>query len=355
VTLLLVVGLLVLAVVGGAKALSSWLPAQGGSGTNTYEALQDTAEASVPVKQAVLAETPNSAAGTETNVTPNTGPNQRTVTAGSEANLSKSFTVGREGKLVLDVDRGGINVIGTDKDTIDVRVSRKVRRASDSDASRLLAEQKLVLKQVGNEISVSAQTPSSLQGFRGLGWNRPELDVTYDVSVPHRCDVRLKTAGGGIKVATVQGPVHARTAGGGLHFEAVDGDVDGQTEGGGIHAADCKGELLVKTEGGGITVRTFSGPLLKALTEGGSISADLVAAPKSDSVLHTAGGSITVRLPETAMVTLDAHTEGGSVNSDLPVEAQGKANRSAVRGKVNGGGPLLKLETAGGSIHVVKR
>jgi serine/threonine protein kinase len=355
VTLLLVVGLLVLAVVGGAKALSNWSPAQGGSGTNTYEALQDTAEASLPVKDAVLAETPNAAPGTETNVTPITGPNQRTITAGSEANVSQSFTVGREAKLVLDVDRGGVDVVGTDKDTLDIRVTRKVRRASDSDANRILAEQKLILKQVGNEVSVRAQTPSSLRGFKGWGWNRPELDVTYEISVPHRCDVRLNTAGGGIKVAAIQGPVQARTAGGGLHFEAVAGDVDGQTEGGGIHAADCKGQLLVKTSGGGITVQTFSGPLLKALTEGGSISADLMASPKSDSLLHTAGGSITVRLPETARVTLDAHTEGGSVNSDLPVEAQGKANRSALRGKVNGGGPLLKVETAGGSIHVVKR
>jgi serine/threonine protein kinase len=355
VTLLLVVGLLVLAVVGGAKALSSLPAVQGGSGTNVFEALQDTADATLTTNQAVLAETPNPTAAPETNAPAQTGPIQRTVTAGSEANVSKSFIVGREGKLALDVDRGEVTVIGTEKDTVDIRATRRVRRANDSDANRILAEQKLVLKQMGNEVAVNAQTPPTLDGWRGWGWNRPELDVTYEISVPRRCDVHLKTAGGGIKVASVQGPVRARTEGGGLHFEALDGDVDGQTAGGGIYASECKGQLLIKTEGGGINVQTFSGPQLKALTEGGSISADLVASPKSDSVLHTSGGSITVRLPETAMLTLDAHTEGGSVTSDLPVESQDKTEQSAVRGKVNGGGPLLEVETLGGSIQIKKR
>ena len=55
------------------------------------------------------------------------------------------------------------------------------------------------------------------------------------------------------------------------------------------------------------------------------------------------------------MVTLDAHTQGGGVKSDLPVQVEGKADGGTLRGKINGGGPSLKLETEGGSIRVSKR
>ena len=255
----------------------------------------------------------------------------------------------------MDVDRGGIRVVGVDRDTVEVRVSRKVRRASGSEADRILAEEKLVLRQRENEISISAQDPPSLRGGWGWGWIRPYLEANYEISVPRKFDVRLKTAGGGIKVATVQGGVNVRTEGGGLSFDGVEGNVDGQTQGGGIHAAGCKGDLLIKTEGGSITVETFAGPFVQGTTEGGPITADFAASPKSDCVFHTDGGNVTAAIPAAAMVTLDARSDGGRVKSDLPVQAEGAMDGSTLRGKINGGGPSLKLETGGGNIHVLKR
>jgi serine/threonine protein kinase len=354
-TLLLVLGLLLLALVGSARSLFSWSHSRSGSDTHSYAAPQDTTETSLPVSAATIIEMPSSGDRQDSSATADARSAQRTVTVGSEADLSKSFAVGRDGKLVLDVDRGGIRVVGADQETVDVRVSRKVRRASGSGADRILAEEELVLRQVGNQISVSAQEPPSLRGGPGWRWTRPELDVNYEISVPRKFDLRLKTAGGGIKVATVQGGVNVRTEGGRLDFDDVDGNVEGQTKSGGIRAAGCKGELVVKTAGGRITVETFAGPLVRGTTDGGSISADLAASPKSDCLLRTSGGSVTVRIPATAMVTLDAHTEGGAVKSDLPVQAEGAVKGSTLRGKINGGGPSLKLETTGGSIHVLKR
>jgi hypothetical protein len=355
VTLLLVLGLLLLAVVGSAKSLLGSFHSHSGSGTNSYEALQDTSETNLPVSDALLVETPNPRNQQASNAAAGARPIHRTVKGGSEADLSKSFTVGPDGKLVMDVDRGGIRVVGADQDTVGVQVKREVRRASDSEADQILAEEKLVLRQVGSEISISAQEPPSLRGSSWWGWTRPQLEVNYEISVPRKFDLRLKTAGGGIKVATVQGGVNVRTEGGGLGFDGVEGNVDGQTQGGGIRATGCTGELQIKTEGGGITVEAFAGPFVKGSTEGGSITADFAASPKSDCVLRTSGGSVRVRLPATAMVTLDAHTQGGGVKSELPVQVEGKADGGTLRGKINGGGPSLKLETEGGSIRVSKR
>ena len=364
--LLLLLGVALFALVAGARFLFSSRSSVSSSGTDAYAPLHDATETRVPVSAAMVVEAPN-AGGRIVLETPNAGDMQdssavagaesihRTVTAGSEAGFSKSFTVGHDGKLVIDVDRGGIHVAGADQDTVNVRVSRRVKRATGSDAQRILAEEKLVLKQSGNEISINAQEPPSLRSGSGWGWRRPNLEVNYEISVPRKFDLRLKTAGGGIKVATVQGGVNVRTAGGSLDFDDVDGNVDGQTQGGGIRAAGCKGELVVKTAGGGITVESFAGPFVQGTTDGGSISADLAASPQSDCLLRTSGGSVTVRIPAAAMVMLDAHTEGGSVKSELPVQTEGPANGSTLRGKINGGGPSLKLGTGGGSINVLKR
>ena len=353
--LLLVIGLVLLALVGGAKSLFGWRHSDGDSGTNSYTAPQDTAETNLPVSTAMIIEAPSPGERQGSIAVASTPSAQRTVKAGSEAELSKSFTVGRDGKLMLEVDRGGVRVVGADQDTVEVRVSRKVKRANGSEADRILAEEELVLSQEGNQISVRAKEPPSLRGGWGWGWTRPKLEANYEISVPRKFGLRLKTAGGAIKVATIQGGVNARTQGGSLHFDDVEGNVDGQTQGGSIHATGCKGELLIKTSGGSITVETFAGPFVQGKTMGGSITADFAASPKADCVLSTLGGSVTARIPATAAVTLDAHTVGGGAKSDLPVQTEGATDDSTLRGKINGGGPSLKLETMGGSIHVLKR
>jgi serine/threonine protein kinase len=354
--LLLLVGVLVLiAIVGGARALFASHASSGATRVKAYVAPEDTIESHIPVTSTMMVGAPNSADSPSAIAVVAPQAIHRTVKSGSEANFSKTFTVGQDGKLVMNVDRGGIQVVGGDQETVEVRVSRKVRNANNADADRILAEQDLVVNQAGNQISVSAHEPSSLGRSSGWWWTRPGLDVNYKISVPRKFALQLQTMGGNIKTATVQGEVKVHTQGGQLEFDDVEGNVAGQTRGGGIRAAGCKGELVVQTDGGGITVESFSGPFVQGITQGGPISADFAASPKADSLLKTIGGGVTVRLPETAAVTLDAHTQGGTVKSDLPVLTQGATGRDALRGTINGGGPSLKLETMGGNIQVWKR
>ena len=80
-------------------------------------------------------------------------------------------------------------------------------------------------------------------------------------------------------------------------------------------------------------------------------------APEADCTLGTSGGSVTVVVPEAAALNLDARTSAGRVSSELPVVAvvSGEAKRGELNGKINGGGPLLKLRTSAGSIDLRKR
>lgn len=281
------------------------------------------------------------------------------IDVGIETNFSRSLSVEPIGKLTMNVDRGDIRVTGSDQNTIEVQVNREVTRADNSEAARILKEERLVVKQNGNEIFITAHDPPSLHRHSFSGWwdwvSQPNLVVHYEITVPRKFDAQLETSGGGIKIASLQGNVNARTEGGGLDFNDIEGRVNGRTEGGGIRAVSCKNELLIQTEGGGITIERFAGSGVRAITEGGSISTDFAAAPKADCELRTEGGSITARLPHIAAITLDAHTEGGTVRTDLPVQVEGQFHDSTLKGTINGGGPLLKLTTEGGSIAVLKQ
>jgi DUF4097 and DUF4098 domain-containing protein YvlB len=112
---------------------------------------------------------------------------------------------------------------------------------------------------------------------------------------------------------------------------------------------------VVRTSGGGIQVADIRGPI-EARTSGGSIHANLPAQPAGDCTFKTSGGSVTVSLPENAAVNVDAHTSAGRVSTDFPVAAviQGEQKKNEIRGKINGGGPLLTAHTSGGSVRLQK-
>ena len=75
---------------------------------------------------------------------------------------------------------------------------------------------------------------------------------------------------------------------------------------------------------------------------------------KGECLLSTSGGDVSVTVDKAAAFQLDASTSGGRVRADgLTITLDGGgAGRSHLSGKVNGGGPLLKLRTSGGDIKV---
>jgi hypothetical protein len=70
--------------------------------------------------------------------------------------------------------------------------------------------------------------------------------------------------------------------------------------------------------------------------------------------LRTRDGSVSLRLPQDIAADLDAHTGDGRIDSDFPVTVSGSSltDSKSVRGRLNGGGPLLEIRTGDGSIHI---
>ena len=274
------------------------------------------------------------------------------IDIGDATNFSKSLTVAPGGTLTMSVDGGSVHIAGADQNTIEIEVQREVRGASDSDAARILREEHVVIEQTGNAISINSTNPDSLHSF--FGWNHPNLNVHFEITVPRQFDVHVATGGGDVGLNDLRGDLHVRTGGGHVKLEDIDGNVDVETGGGEVYAHNCKSPLQLRTGGGDITIEGFMGPNIQARTGGGSISADFVAAPKADSEFRTGGGGVRVRLPGDSALNLDARTGSGGVTTDLPVQIEGKRSDDRLKGSINGGGPSLKVQTGGGSIEILK-
>lgn len=211
---------------------------------------------------------------------------------GSDENtVAKSFKVQPGGRLVVNTDLGSIEVRGAEANSVDITVSREVRRGN---AEKTLAEFKLDFEQKGNDIFVTGDS-----GRRGWHWpwndigNR--LRVRFVITVPKVYNLDLKTGGGSVDVAEIQGRVESRTSGGSIEISRAGGDVDAETSGGSIRANDVMGGL-------------------RAETSGGSVTAALSAQPKTRCELSTSGGGITIYLTENVGMDVDAHSSGGGIS-----------------------------------------
>jgi hypothetical protein len=219
-----------------------------------------------------------------------------------------------------------------------------------------------------------------------LSWRSPEIEV----DLPRRFDadvttsggavavedldgrVDARTSGGSISLAAISGPVMASTSGGSIRLRSSGGNADLRTSGGSIVIGDVEGTVNARTSGGSITIDRAAGPVvantsggsieieevhgaIDAETSGGSVRAYLSEPPRADSSLRTSGGGITVVLADGIGVNLDARGSG-RVTSEFAV-ADGDADRDddELVGTINGGGPMLKLRTAGGGIRVLRR
>src|SRR5262249_46560028 len=146
----------------------------------------------------------------------------------------------------------------------------EVRHADSPAAEKLIKEHRIELRQNGNDVSIIAHTPPSLNGFNSFfgAFNRPNLDVHYEIDVPQKYFVDSQTAGGDMTVAHLQGDAKVVTMGGRVELADIDGAANAKTMGGDVAVSKCTGDLRAHTSGGAITLKEFSGPCIHADTMG---------------------------------------------------------------------------------------
>jgi DUF4097 and DUF4098 domain-containing protein YvlB len=169
----------------------------------------------------------------------------------------------------------------------------------------------------------------------------------------------IETGGGSIGVHHCNGKLKASTGGGSIDLGDIGGPVEIDTGGGTIRLTSAKGHVHAETGGGGIEL--YGVPSAQAETGAGGIIVKLVntGGERRDSDLETAAGDITVYLASDVAVNVWASVDlanGHKITSDFPdihVRSEGETygpKSYTAEGKLNGGGPTLKVHTSTGDI-----
>jgi hypothetical protein len=159
-------------------------------------------------------------------------------------------------------------------------------------------------------------------------------------------EVKMQSGGGSLEVGEAGGAVTAETGGGSIRVWSAQGKVSAGSGGGSIHLTGLTRGVSVETGAGGIIVEFASGATL------------------TESALETNSGDVTVYLPANVGVTVRGAIESGSRNSlrsdfsELRVVSEGSdeygPHEVLVEGKLNGGGPVLKIRTSTGKIELLR-
>ncbi len=169
----------------------------------------------------------------------------------------------------------------------------------------------------------------------------------------------IETGGGSITVRQCNGRVKASTGGGNIDLGDIGGPAEIDTGGGSIRLTSAKGPVRAQSGGGGIEL--YGVPSARAETGAGGITVKLVNAggEHNDSVLETSAGDITVYIASDVAVNVRANVDMGNghrITSDFPdihITSEGDQwgpKTLSAEGKLNGGGPLLKVRTTTGNI-----
>ena len=284
--------------------------------------------------------------------------------ASAETRIEKSLKLEPGGRLVLEVDGGGVDVKGGPGAGAKILVTSKQDDLQDKYDFSFTEEPGLV--------RVTAKKKGGWTSSWFGGWTSDPAPQ-FEIQVPTKTGLDLRTGGGHIEVSTIEGEAILKTSGGhiglknivgdarvetsGGHIEAesVTGTLEAKTSGGHLKLAGVKGDLKARTSGGHIDIKDAGGRV-DAETSGGHIEASFAEGNARGGRLDTSGGSIHVKVDSRVALSFDASTSGGTVKSSLPLtKTDSKADsetRSSLRGTLGAGGERLVLRTSAGSITI---
>ena len=204
----------------------------------------------------------------------------------------------------LSVDgrkNGGVSVKGWERNEVLVRSRIQTAGSSDAEARELAAQVKL-------ETADSKIFASGPENRKDSWWS-----VSYEVFVPHRSNLSLKTSNGGISIMDVTGQIEFSALNGGVNLTRVGGSVRGGTTNGGLNV-ELSG---ARWEGEALDVRTTN-------------------------------GGVSMSIPENYSAHLETGTVNGKLSVDFPVTVQGEISRQLAINLGSGGATIRAMTTNGG-------
>lgn len=209
----------------------------------------------------------------------------------------------KSGTLTVDGQRnGGITVKGYAG--TDIRVRARVQAWSKDEAE---AKARVAAVKIGTEGNT----------LRAEAAGDDNYAVSYEIFVPEKTALALKTHNGGIHLDNLRGPVSFEAQNGGVSISGAGGDVKGRTQNGGLNITLTG----TKWDGAGLDVATTN-------------------------------GGITWKLPPDYSAQFFTSTVHGPVRTDFPASVQGTVKRSEVAVALGKGGAPVKAVTTNGGVTV---
>ena len=179
--------------------------------------------------------------------------------------------------------------------------------------------------------------------------NYHNISIDYDIQAPADAYLEASSGSGEInddgigenaKLSTGSGSIHATGLHGGFKVDTGSGDIFAEQTG--------EGDVKASTGSGRIELREIHGGL-HAGTGSGDIK--ITGSPTTDWRLETGSGTIEFT-PGNTGFTLDASTGSGTVHTDHEMQVQGSFDRHHIVGKINGGGPTVRITTGSGDVRI---
>ena len=255
----------------------------------------------------------------------------------SEATFERTLTV--SGKVELSVSTGSGNIHLTHGSANQIHIHGRVKSNEGGNEERVREiAANPPIEQTGNIVRIGARHE-----------NLRNISIDYEIEAPADSMLKANTGSGnitdegvgeGAKLETGSGNVTATGLRGGFKAETGSGNINiEQTGEGDVKAETGSGSIDLKEVHGGLTAETGSGEIR------------VKGRPTKDWKLETGSGTIEFWAGD-APVTIDASTGSGGIHSDREMLTQGTIDRHHITGKLNGGGPMVRMESGSGGIQI---
>jgi len=247
------------------------------------------------------------------------------LTARASDEWTRTYPLTPTGEVQIVNSNGRIAVEGVDGSMVDVTAERIARGATEALARQVLP--RITIKETIRPDFVSIETERVPGVMIGASYS-----VEYRVKVPRGSLLRARSGNGSIDVGSVTGRVVLNSA---------NGSIIGRDLGGGVDARAINGQVQIE-------VRAIGDDPIDLRTTNGSIRLTLPPDAKGNLSARAINGTI-----DTGNLPLDLIGEQSSREGDGRF-LRGDGGRR-VRGRLNGGGTPIELNTINGRIEVTGR
>jgi DUF4097 and DUF4098 domain-containing protein YvlB len=140
----------------------------------------------------------------------------------------KSFKVDPGQLLNVKTDVGDVIIKTWNQDEVLVKIY------GDNDAKRKM---EFSFDQDENGVMIIGEK----EGGKIFGWFS-SIELKYEIKVPNKFDLNLKTSGGDLVVKNIKGEFNLKTSGGDIYTKNMSGNLSAGTSGGDITLADLNGD-----------------------------------------------------------------------------------------------------------------